>query len=221
MEDTVDLDSVLVKLASISLTPRQQFTYVPLPEDLASKWTEIQNKIVPADGEKQEIDHITLIFCGKATEDIPQIEVDTIVAALKDAADDFAPLHAKVQGWAYFDGAKKDGKDVTAVVALVDAPGIEDLQVALKGALKAKGLKPSEDHTFTPHFTFCYLPAGKRLDNMPPLTGEFTIDKICFANQDIHAIPLKASLGQMAAQKAAATRPHTLEEAFQLLSRRN
>lgn len=220
MEDTIDFDDLLdnlAKLASITLTPRQRFTYVPLPEDLASEWTKVQEKIVPADGEKQEIDHITLVFCGKSAEDIPQTEVDNIVKALKDVADDFAPLHAKVQGWAYFDGAKKDGKDVTAVVALVDAPGIEDLQVALKGALKAQGLKPSEDHAFTPHFTFCYLPAGKRLDNMPPLSGEFTIDRVCFANQDIHAIPLKASVGQMAAQKAAAARPLTLGEAIMKL----
>lgn len=222
MEDTVDFDSLLTnlaKLASITLTPRQQFTYVPLPADLAAKWTEVQNKVTPSDGEKQEIDHVTLVFCGKSTEDRLPSEVDAIVKALTDVADDFAPIHAKVQGFAYFDGAKKDGKDVTALVALLDAPGIEDLQVALKGALKAKGLKPSEDHAFTPHFTLCYLPAGKRVDNMPTLDGAFTIDKICFANKDIHAIPLKGSVGVAAAQKAAAARGSTLGEAIERLQR--
>jgi len=215
MKDVIDLNCVLdnlAKLASITLTPKQQFTYVPLPEDLAKKWTEVQAKVTPSDGEKQEIDHMTLVFCGKATDDIPTTEVDSIVKALTDVADDFAPIQAKVQGFAYFDGAKKDGKDVTALVALVDAPGIEDLQVALKGALKAKGLKPSEDHAFTPHFTLCYLPAGQRVDNMPVLEGSFTIDKICFANKDIHAIPLKGSLGSAAAHKAASMRTLTLAE---------
>ena len=222
MSSTVELSALLddlAKLASITLTPRQRFTYVPLPEDLAKKWTEIQDRVTPPDGEKQEIDHITLVFCGKSETDIPESEVDTIVKALADVADDYAPLHAKVQGWAYFDGAKKDGKDVTAVVALVDAPGIEDLQVGLKGALKAKGLKPSEDHAFTPHFTFCYLPAGKRVDNMPTLDGEFTIDRICFANKDIHVIPLKGSIGKAAAQKVAAAREVSLDEAIGRLKR--
>jgi 2'-5' RNA ligase len=222
MDNVIDLDTLLTnlaKLASITLTPRQRFTYVPLPEDLAAKWTEVQAKVTPPDGEKQEIDHITLVFCGTSTDDIPPVEVDGIVKALTDVADDFAPIHAKVQGWAYFDGAKKDGKDITALVALVDAPGIEDLQVALKGALKAKGLKPSEDHAFTPHFTLCYLPSGHRVGNMPVLEGAFTIDKVCFANKDIHAIPLKGSISKAAAQKVAATRGFTLEEAIGRLQR--
>lgn len=222
MNETVDLSTVLddlAKLASITLTPRQQFTYAPLPSDLADKWTAIQDKVTPPDGEKQEIDHITLVFCGKSDTDRSPAEVDAIVKALQDVANDHPPLSAKVQGWAYFDGAKKDGKDVTAVVALVDAPGIEDLQVALKGALKAQGLKPSEDHAFTPHFTFCYVPAGHRIENLPSLDGTFTIDRICFANKDIHGIPLRGSLGKTAAVHAI-HRPLTLGEAIELLQGR-
>lgn len=39
MDETIDLSTVpddLTKLAGITLTPRQQFTYRPLPSDLAA-----------------------------------------------------------------------------------------------------------------------------------------------------------------------------------------
>lgn len=194
----------LAKLASVTLSPRQQFTYIPLPEDLAKKWTEVQTRILPAGGTKQEIDHVTLVHVKKSPEDLPAGKVDEIVKALREVGEDHPSLHAKVQGWGYFDGAMNEGEKCTAVVALVDCPGIEDLQVAMKAALKQCGLKPSEDHAFNAHFTFCYLKEGGRLDTLPPLDGEFTVDRIIFANNDLHAIPLKGrvNIGVKAAKEA-------------------
>jgi phage-related protein (TIGR01555 family) len=175
---------------AISTGADRRFLYVPLPADVVEEMTALQSEIVPPDGIAQEIDHVTLVFCPKAQGDIPEEEVALAVEGLRAAAAPFAPISAKVQGWAYFDGAKKDGEDKTALVALVDAPGITELYVALKETLDAVGMEPSSAHSFAPHFTFCYLEPGERLDDLPALSAEFAIDRVCFANRDVHDIPL-------------------------------
>lgn len=183
------------KLASITLSGRQRFLYAPLPEDMVAKWTALQDKIVPADGEKQEIDHITVCFCPKADTDIPQSDIDRLVKELRTVAADHPPILAKISGWSYFDSARKNDKTVTALVALVNAPGLDDVQGEMKSVLDRLGFKPSSDFSFTPHFTFAYLKHGERVSNLPLLTGEFPIDKLCLANRDIHELVLKGSLG--------------------------
>jgi 2'-5' RNA ligase len=192
----------MAKLASITLSPTQRFTYVPLPQDLVKKWTEVQERIVPAGGEKQEIDHITLVFAKKAETDIPPEDIDKVLKALREVGEGTPPIHAKVQGWGYFDGAMKDGETKTALVALVDAPGLETLHVEMKSALARAGVKASSDHTYTPHFTFCYLKQGERVNDLPLLSGEFDINRVCFANRDVHDIELSGSLGVKAASLA-------------------
>ncbi len=191
-----------VKEASISLSPRHRFLYCPLPADKVSGWTALQDKVVPADGKKQEIDHITVCFCPKAETDIPEADIDRVVKALRDVAADHAPMLAKISGWSYFDGAKKDEETVTALVALLNAPGLDTLQTELKSVLEQHGCKPSSAYSFTPHFTFAYLKHGERVEDLPILQGEFMIDKLCFAARDIHEIPLTASAGVKAAQYA-------------------
>jgi 2'-5' RNA ligase len=185
----------LVKLASITLTDRTRFLYCPLPADIVAKWTNIQDSLVPSDGTKQEIDHITVCYCPKAAEPVSPADIDKVVKALKDVAEDHGPIAAKASGWSYFDGAQHDGKACTALVVLVSAPGLDTLQGEMKSVLERMGCAPSSTYSFNPHITFCYLPHGGRVADLPILSGEFTIDRLCFAAQDIHDIPLKGGAG--------------------------
>jgi len=190
---------ILAKLATVTQSRRQRFTYIPLPDDLVAKWTALQSRVLPVGATKQDIDHITLVYIPKADDDIGQDVVDRAVQALREVGADTPPIEAKVQGWGYFDGAEKDGKRATALVALVDAPGLEALQVEMKSALARVGFQAANTHGFTPHITFGYLKPGERVSELPILDGSFTIDKVCFANADIHEVSLSGSLGVKAA----------------------
>lgn len=167
-----------------------RFTYAPLPPAIVKVMEALQAEVMPAGALPQEIDHVTLVYCPKAAADIPESKVAEVVAALRVAAANSAPIAAKVQGWAYFDGARKDDEDKTALVALIDAPGITQLQVRLQDALSAAGMEPSGAHSFSPHFTICYLEPGNRVDGLPMISAEFTIDRVCFANREVHEILL-------------------------------
>lgn len=187
------------KVSSVTLSPRQRFAYVPLPADLIDKWTRLQSGILPAGATGQDIDHITLVYVPKADADLDHGQVDRAVDALREVGAATPPIDAKVQGWAYFDGAEKDGQPATALVALVDAPGLAELHVEAKSALARLGMRAATNHGFTPHITFGYLKQGGRVPDLPPIDGAFTIDKVCFANADVHDVPLSGSLGVKAA----------------------
>lgn len=176
---------------AITTGANRRFTFAPLPADVAHAMHELQARIMPPGGEAQEIDHITLVYCPSAETDIDECAVSSAVAAMTAVTAKHSPIRAKVQGWAYFDGARKAGEDRTALVALVDAPGITELQVALRAALAEAGMEPSSAHSFSPHFTFCYLPAGGRVEGLPPLPPtEFVIDTVCFVNREVHQLTL-------------------------------
>lgn len=175
---------------AINLGGNVRFTYAPLPDELVASMRALQDEVVPVEGVLQEIDHLTLVYCGKAEEDLDEEEIEEVVDELAGVAAATPPIRAKVQGWAYFDGARKDGQPMTALVALVDAPGINELQVELREALADAGMDPSAEHSFSPHFTFAYLPPGGRVEGLPAISAEFTIDRVCFANREVHELEL-------------------------------
>ncbi|MGL4445522.1 MAG: 2'-5' RNA ligase family protein, partial [Alsobacter sp.] len=175
---------------AIDTSATMRFTYAPLPPEIVETMEALQAEVMPAGGMAQEIDHVTLVYCPKAATEIPEEKVAEVVDALRAAAAGSSPIAAKVQGWAYFDGARKDGEDKTVLVALIDAPGITQLQVRLQDALAVAGMEPSSAHSFAPHFTICYLAPGERVDELPAIAVEFTIDRICFVNREVHEIQL-------------------------------
>ena len=199
---SVDLQAFVDKFAEIETGPRTLFVYAPLPPSLVASLAKTQ-KQVAAGGDTQDLDHITLVYIPDAGADRSPEKIDTILASLRKVTDAAKPIQAKVQGWGYFDGAMKGGEPKTALVGLVDAPGLEDLHVALKKALKAKGVAPSSDHIYTAHFTFAYLKQGARVPNLPKLEGSFTISSVKVAADKVYTLPLKGSVGADAAQKAA------------------
>jgi len=176
---------VFAKYSSIALSPRQRFAYVALPTDLVDRLSRVQSRVLLSAATKQDIDHITLVYVPKSAADLDHGQVDHAVDALREIGAATPPIDAKVQGWAYFDGAEKDGQPATALVALVDAPGLAELHIEAKSALARVGMRATTDHGFTPHITFGYLKQGGRVPDLPLIDGAFTIDKICFANADV------------------------------------
>lgn len=201
MRSLGDIVEGLAKHGEIKTSPRQLFTYIPFPEDLRKKFESIAKHVVPEGKVARDLDHCTLLYIPKAEADVAASRIDEILKAMREVCDDTKPIHAKIQGWAYFDGAEEDGVKKTALVALLDAPGLEDLHVELKSTMRRLGFNDAGTHIFTPHVTFAYLELGGRVKDLPLLDGEFDIDKVMFANADKHALPLLGhkSLGQKAA----------------------
>lgn len=151
----------------------------------------------------EDIDHVTLVFTKKPLEGHPPEKVHAALDALKRIGEKTEPIEARLQGWGYFDGASNEGKPSTALVALVNAPGLEHLHVDMVRALKDHGIEASDRHVFTPHITLGYLGHEGRVDHLPPLSGKFSIDKFHVAARDVHEIPLAgASIGSKAAEFA-------------------
>lgn len=202
MRSLANVFAQLEKVGEIKTSPRQLFTYVPFPEDIRQRFEQLAKHVVPGGRVARDIDHVTLLYIPKAEADVAQERVDEILCAMRDVCEHVRPIKAKVQGWGYFDGALDDGVSKTALVGLIDAPGLEDLHVELKQAMRRLGLKDAGTHIFTPHVTFAYLEKGERVKDLPLLDGEFEIDRIMFANADKHEVKLLGhkSLGEKAAE---------------------
>jgi len=162
-----DVLAQLEKVAEIKVSPRQLFTYIPFPEDLRLRFEQIAKHVLPAGKVARDIDHCTLLYIPKADADVAAERVDEILKAMREVCEHVKPIHAKVQGWGYFDGALEDGVAKTALVGLIDAPGLEDLHVELKSAMRRLGLNDAGTHIFTPHVTFAYLDKGERVKDLP------------------------------------------------------
>lgn len=202
------LDALLTqeKTAQIATNPRAFFVHVRLPDHVTDNLREVQKKVLPDSSQHAEIDHVTLVYTKKPLEDHPPDKVHAALSALRQVGESAEPIHAKIQGWGYFDGASTGGKTNTALVALLDAPGLEHLHVDMSRALKTLGIDPSDNHVFTPHITFGYLgDKGRAPGELPAINASFTIDKAHVASRDHHEIPLNGmerSLGQKAAAAA-------------------
>lgn len=207
--DAVSLASVLAtvladreKHAAITASPKGFFVHVRVPPHVADRLESVQHRVLPAGAHKPDIDHVTLVYTRRPPTDHSSERVHAALSALREVGEQTEPIDARIQGWAYFDGVSRDGKPATALVALLDAPGLEHLHVDASRALADHGIEASDKHVFTPHITIGWLPQHGRVQrNLEPLAGRFTIDKIHVASRDHHEIPLS---GLGASQKAAA-----------------
>ena len=197
---TVTLDVVLDELlasektAKIHTDPKTFFVHVRVPDAVAAELRAVQRRVLPDTTQHADIDHVTLVYTQKPTEDHPPEKVHAAVEALRQVGAQTPPIHAQIQGWGHFDGASKAGKPNTALVALLDAPGLEHLHVDMTRALKTHGIAPSTTHVFTPHITLGYLGAqGRTAAPLPAINGRFTIDRAHIAARDHHDVPLTAT----------------------------
>jgi len=169
------------------------FFFVRLPEAIEKRLTKIAHEVV--DGTKyapEENDHVTLLYIPRFKEAVPKELRAKVIAAAKKIADETPPIKATLQGWGYFDGAQgKDDEPATAVVGLIDAPGLAHIHVELHRQILQLGINAKQNHGFTPHATFAYLPQGKRLPNLPVLNESFEIDEFELSNDRCYRFPLK------------------------------
>lgn len=93
--------------------------------------------------------HVTMCYLGVAEE----VDEDAVVKALKSLPVR-QPFTATISGHARFTGGEDD-----VLVALVDAPEIEQLRIDLLKALAAQGVVSPSEHGFTPHMTLAYMDA--------------------------------------------------------------
>jgi 2'-5' RNA ligase len=158
--------------------------------------------LIPDAARHPDIDHVTIVHTSSpasGSEHDPE-KTHGALESLTEIGASSEPISARLQGWAFFDALDKGGKKRTALVALVDAPGLQKIHVDAARALQDNGISPSDHHGFVSHVTLGYLEHGGRVDNLPVLAHKFMIDKLHVAARDHHEIPLT---GASALAKAA------------------
>ncbi|KKM22719.1 hypothetical protein LCGC14_1622430 [marine sediment metagenome] len=197
-EERPDVPEVV--LTELGLTVRKQiradaeslFFFVRLPKALGEKLTGLSKEIAEGAGvEPEEADHVTVLYLQSSNGAISEELAGTAVKAARKALEGVAPLNGALQGWGYFDGAKKGGKGHTALVALLDCPGLAEAHVALKEAMEGLGLPvEAQTHGYVPHATVAYLDAGSRVDNLPPLGDKLEIGELELMHTEAHVLKL-------------------------------
>jgi hypothetical protein len=181
--------NLLNQIAVVRTNPLKFFFYVPIPQEIQDKCSQINLGL--SDISPEINDHLTLLYVNDEFSNSAQM-LPFLKSRCFDLTKSHGALHAKLQGWAYFDGAEKDGEKCTALVALVDVPGLEDLHVDLKRMVRSLGINAPQNHGFNCHTTFAYLPLGTRLSELPVLDDEFAITKFCLSNDQVYEFDLSA-----------------------------
>lgn len=179
-------------MESIKTDPRQLFFYVRLPEDVKNRLTDLGAHILSrTEFGIEENDHITLLYLPKDEQEVPEWKVNDVLTTARTLVATHKPITARIQGYAYFDGAMKDKMPKTALVALIDAPGLAELHVDLARMMRTHGFIWNQTHGFTPHATFAYLPPGTRTRELPVIENlSFEIREIELSNREYYRLPL-------------------------------
>jgi 2'-5' RNA ligase len=112
--------------------------------------------------------HVTMAYLGLAAD----VDKDAVQKALESLPARL-PFTARVSGHARFTGGEED-----VLVALVDAPEIEQLRMDLLKALAKQGIDVPREHGFTAHLTISYMD-GQALTPVNRLEpGELTFDAV-------------------------------------------
>jgi len=175
--------------------PGRLLFYIPTPENVRAKLTSL-SRVVAAEMrgkgvEVEDVDHVTLLYLKGAEDFTPEQAQDAATEA-KEVLREHLPIKAKLQGWAYFDGASKGGEPKTALVALLDAPGLESVYSQLREELVELTGESKPKHGFVPHATVAYLPVGARLSlELPVLGEEFDITEAELSHTDTYVLKSK------------------------------
>lgn len=141
--------------------------------------------------------HCTVAYTGNAAD----VDAQDLIAAALDAARQVGPFTATVSGSARFTGGEQD-----VLVALIDAPELEDLRRTATDALAAHGVPVARTHGFTPHITRRYAqPEEDDTGRLAPLT--FLAGSLSVVHGATRIdIPLNAKTESAAARFAAQAR---------------
>jgi 2'-5' RNA ligase len=112
----------------------------------------VANQLAVVGGEAPERMHITLAYLGDSVDLMAPDE--TVLEVMTEVSEAHPKIKASLSGIGRFENADT-GED--AVVALVDAPGLETLREHLVHELEEAGVEVRKDHGFTPHITIAYV----------------------------------------------------------------
>ncbi len=165
---------------------------------------EIAEQLALPDGEPVEDLHCTLCFLGDMYDTPPQGKLspattsDLISVVLGAFAQGAKPLVGHVGGIGRF----VNGGDSDAVVALVNAPGLQAFRRRLVDTLETAGYYVASDYDYLPHITLQYvdaseptpdvdLPGSMLADDGGMLPAALIFDEICLAiGDDRYTFPL-------------------------------
>jgi 2'-5' RNA ligase len=115
----------------------------------------LAERLVVPGGQTTDDLHITLCYCGDATE-MDDVALARAISHVASVAENSAPLSGQIAGMGRFNASESsDGKDV--LYANVDVPGLERLRQTLADMLSSAGCPPLSNHGYTPHVTLAYL----------------------------------------------------------------
>ncbi len=179
------------RVAAIESNPRSRFWYLEVPKAVSGELAALGAELArDAGGKGDDADHVTLAFVPKATEFLDEEDIAGALEAVGRALRGFSPLDVWVGGIAYFDTATKDKEPATALVALVDGPGLDILHSTVAAALRDHGWEWEDRHSYTAHVTLAYLPVGARVSDLPVIDQGWAVDEVCFSNVEVHRLPL-------------------------------
>jgi 2'-5' RNA ligase len=102
-----------------------------------------------------EADHLTIAYLTEDAESCADCK-GALLRGLVAVAESGGPITGTLGGLARFPASEtSDGMDV--LVALFDAPGLDDLRVAVMDAACCAELDPPMEHGFIPHITLAYI----------------------------------------------------------------
>jgi 2'-5' RNA ligase len=158
---------------------------------------EIAEQLALPDGEPVEDHHVTLCFLGDRNETPPQDKLNpaTSLSVIGTALSTFAQGARPFTGLIGGIGRFINGGDSDAVVALVNAPGLQDFRRRLVDILETSGYSVASDYDYLPHITLKYvdaneptpdivLPGSMLADDGGMLPAALIFDEICLAIGD-------------------------------------
>lgn len=144
----------------------------------------VARKIAQPGGEPASDLHITLAFLGDSSE-LDEAQRQQLVQAVYGYAARAKPLRGSLSGIGRFNpSASSEGK--VPIIALVNAPGIQQWRAGLAAALEQAGTPADTTFEYTPHITLAYVDADKPLPaiSLPDVT--LRLDKVTVAIGDEH-----------------------------------
>lgn len=124
---------------------------------LVALWldSDTASKLALPSGESPESLHITLAFCGDASE-MGELGQARAITAIDDAVRYWDRLEGKIAGYGRFvNSAGGDEKDVFYLTP--DVPRLIELRQCVVNCLFDSGVAVSTEHGYTPHITLAYL----------------------------------------------------------------
>ncbi len=152
---------------------------------------ETAQQLAPPDGEPAEELHVTLAYLGDMDDDTepgkrhPVTSLSELRTGLAGFARQMQPLQGNVGGLVRF-APSPSSDEASPVIALVNAPGLQEFRRNLVGFLESAGFHVANNFDYTPHITLAYIDpdAPMPIDDVPALPLSF--NEICLVIGDEH-----------------------------------